>query len=131
MIQAQNMLLVGIIPGPSEPSHNINTFLQPLVLELKEFWQGICLNVYRSAGVSNEVLVRCALLCIACDIPAGRKVCGFLSHSAAKGCSKCYKEFYGGVRSSSTTCVTPQNNVGRGYACCYCCMQLSLVCIDA
>ena len=95
----KNMLLIGIIPGPSEPSHDVNTFLQPLVLELKDLWQGISLNVYRSAGISNEVLVRCALLCVACDLPAGRKVCGFLSHCAAKGCSKCYKVFSGGVSS--------------------------------
>ena len=30
-----------------------------------------------------------------------------------------------------TTCITPRNkNVGRGYESCYCCMQLSLVCIE-
>ena len=35
--------------------------------------------------------------CVACDLPAGRKVCGFLSHSASRGCSKCLKEFTGQV----------------------------------
>ena len=42
-------------------------------------------------------LVRCALLCCACDLPAGRKVCGFLGHSASLGCSKCMKSFKGTV----------------------------------
>ena len=28
-----------------------------------------------------------------CDVPAARKVCGFLGHMAKKGCSKCVKEF--------------------------------------
>ena len=37
--------------------------------------------------------MRCALLCVACDIPAGKKVCGFLSHVANLGCSKCYCTF--------------------------------------
>ena len=32
--------------------------------------------------------MRCALLCASCDIPAGRKACGFLSHSAKRGCSR-------------------------------------------
>ncbi len=30
--------------------------------------------------------------CIACDIPASRKVCGFLGHNAALGCNKCFKK---------------------------------------
>jgi len=34
---------------------------------------------------------------VTCDLPAGRKVCGFLSHSATLGCSKCLKEFPGAV----------------------------------
>lgn len=34
---------------------------------------------------------------IACDIPAGRKICGFLGHTARLGCTKCLKEFTGGV----------------------------------
>ena len=94
----KNMLLVGIIPGPSEPKE-INSFLFPLVEELKQFWHGVTLAVKTESGRQEQALVRCALLCVACDVPAGRKVCGFLSHSAAKGCSKCYKTFSGGVSS--------------------------------
>ena len=37
-------------------------------------------------GIS--VIVRAALLCSSCDIPVNRKVCGFVSHNALKGCSK-------------------------------------------
>lgn len=36
-------------------------------------------------------------LCVACDIPACRKVCGFLGHSAELGCSKCMKKFPGPI----------------------------------
>lgn len=39
------------------------------------------------------VCIKLALSCITCDIPATRKVCGFLSHNAAFGCNKCLKEF--------------------------------------
>ena len=48
------------------------------------------------SSVVKEV-VRCALLCCACDLPAGRKVCGFLGHSASLGCSKCLNSFKGTV----------------------------------
>ena len=37
--------------------------------------------------------LKAGLLCVACDIPAARKVCGFLGHMAKLGCSKCTKEF--------------------------------------
>ena len=39
------------------------------------------------------VSIKLALSCVTCDIPAARKVCGFLSHNAAFGCNKCLKEF--------------------------------------
>lgn len=38
-------------------------------------------------------------LCVACDIPAARKVCGFKGHAAIVGCSRCLKKFPGFVRS--------------------------------
>ena len=37
---------------------------------------------------------RAALLCVACDIPASRKVCGFTSHRSRMGCNK-YTEAFG------------------------------------
>ncbi len=91
----ENVLLVGILPGPSEAT-NLNGFLKPLVNELNEFWEGILLNIY---GSSTKELIRCALLCASCDLPAGRKLCGFLSYNAHQGCSRCHKSFsqgYGG-----------------------------------
>lgn len=91
-----NVILIGIIPGPSEPSHDINAFLEPLVSELKNFWKGIILNV-NTSGSYHQQKVRCAVICVSCDLPAGRKVCGFLSHSAAMGCSRCTKSFPGEV----------------------------------
>ena len=45
---------------------------------------------------STQKTVRCLLLGVSCDLPAGRKVCGFL---AKFGCSKCLKEFPGSVGS--------------------------------
>ena len=35
-------------------------------------------------------------MCVACDIPAARKVYGFMGHSANLGCSRWLKFFPGG-----------------------------------
>ena len=85
----ENIVLIGVIPGPHEPSLTINSYLRPLVDELKKLWHGVRLRTSEDVGV----LVRAALLCVACDIPAARKTCGFLSHMATKGCSKCQISF--------------------------------------
>ena len=85
-----NILLLGILPGPKEPKKTINSYLTPLVLELKEAWdKGF--DVLSVEGI--PVNVKLALSCVTCDIPASRKVCGFLSHNAALACNKCFKKF--------------------------------------
>ena len=91
-----NSLLIGIIPGPTEPAHDLNHILEPLVSELKLFWEGVSLKINTPSGTRYEV-IRAAILCVACDLPAGRKVCGFMSHNAAQGCSKCGVSFPGVV----------------------------------
>ncbi len=90
----ENIILIGIIPGPNEPKHDMNTFLQPLVQELKLFWEGQTMKLAIKNKI-QEKIIRCAPLCVACDLPATRKTCGFLSHSAALGCFKCLKRFPG------------------------------------
>ena len=89
----ENLILVGLIPGPREPSRDINSFLSPLTDELEELWEGVELNVARGCMITGTVTYRAALLCLGCDIPAARKVGGFLGHGAKRGCSKCMKEF--------------------------------------
>lgn len=91
----ENVLLVGLIPGPHEPEYDINTYMEPIVAELLELWGGVEFTI---AGVAKRK-IRCALLCVACDVPGGTKTCGFLSHSANYGCSKCFKIFPFGVGS--------------------------------
>jgi len=92
----ENVLLIGILPGPQEPSRSINSYLNPLVEEFTTFLQGVTVSIHTHQGTIKK-LVRCALLCICCDLPAGRKVCGFLGHAARYGCSKCGKSFEGSV----------------------------------
>ena len=89
----ENIILIGLIPGPHEPSLHVNSILKPLVTELLDFMKGIQMTVN---GYTGTRLIRCALLSVACDIPACRKISGFLGHSATLGCSKCLKKFPGG-----------------------------------
>ena len=88
--KANNIHLLGIIPGPKEPELTINTFLRPFVSKLLDLWNGA---VTMKTHDNRLVLVRAALLCVACDIPAAHKVCGFLGHRALRGCSRCLKTF--------------------------------------
>ena len=84
----KNIFLVGILPGPHEPSKQMNSFLEPLVRDLLSLWKGI--EMETSEGIQK---VRAALVCVSCDIPASRKLVGFVGHSALKACSKCLKSF--------------------------------------
>ena len=83
----ENTILVGLIPGPTEPKR-INCFLNPLVDELLQLWAGITVS-----SENNTLTLRAMLLCFISDIPATRKVCGFPGFKARLGCSKCMKEF--------------------------------------
>ena len=85
----ENVIIVGLIPGPKEPPEVINSYLTPLVCELLKLWSGVCLQI------SDEITIRGALLCVGCDLPAGRKTCGFLSYMANLGCTRCYISFAG------------------------------------
>ncbi len=86
---SENVIVAGVIPGPNEPKKTINTFLGPLVDELLQLWEGVVMK----ASNGSFVLVRAVLSCVACDIPAARKVCGFLGQNGRLGCSICLKQF--------------------------------------
>ena len=83
----ENVIIGGFIPAlDSEPK--VETFLDQCVDELNGSWKGILLTTSLSP-VSLKVFA--ALICVAADIPATRKVCGFVGHSANRACSKCFK----------------------------------------
>ena len=86
----ENIIIVGCIPGPNEPKLTVNSFLKPLIDELLELWHGVFIKSQSAFGITS---VRCMLTSISADIPATRKLCGFFSHNARRGCSKCLKEF--------------------------------------
>jgi hypothetical protein len=84
----ENMLVLGILPGPDEVSlHKINHYLSPVVDELESLWRGVALN--STAEFSEGRTIRAALILISCDIPAARKLCGHIS--ALVSCHRCEK----------------------------------------
>ena len=86
--KAHSIILIGMIPGPNEPS-NLNPFLAPLVSDLNRLFT--C--VYVQQGSSLPIRLRAIVVCIVYDLPATRKLCGFLNFNAFIRCSKCLKEF--------------------------------------
>ena len=86
----KNLIVVGIIPGPTEPSVTINSYLRPLVDELNKLWKGVTMKI-----PNGEKTIHAALLCTGCDIPAGKKLCGFKGWGTARGCNRCFKIFEG------------------------------------
>ena len=90
----ENVIIAGIIPGPGEPQ-SLNPFLIPVVGELNELWKN-GIDVCHSGSPRVPQKFFAALLLVACDVPAARKLCGFLGHGAKRGCSKCKKEFIPG-----------------------------------
>ena len=79
----ENVIIVGIIPGPKELKGDMTSFLKPLVDELIEFWDGVIITDTLLPG--GMFMVRVALLALCCDVPAARKWRRFAGHSAAKG----------------------------------------------
>ena len=74
-----------IIPGPKEPK-DVNNYIYPLIHELLQLWEGVVIK-------NGKLKIRAALLFITSDLPATRKLCGFASHAASLGCSKCLQRF--------------------------------------
>ena len=87
--QVENMFLVGIIPGPVEPSlEQINHILEPLVDDLLQFWNpGVFIK--QTAHHTGGRLCFSVLIPVVCDLPAARQISGTASHAATHFCSFC------------------------------------------
>ena len=76
-----NVMLVGLIPGPTEPPLHVNTYLRPIIEDLQQLDIGIHMNDATRYG--NNYRFR--LLGCSSDLPATRKLGGFLSFHAKYG----------------------------------------------
>ena len=75
----ENLCLVGIIPGPREPSgEEIDHFLRPLVEVMKESWADGA--IYRTHEYPLGRFVRSAIALSVNDLPMARKIMGISNH---------------------------------------------------
>lgn len=83
----ENILLLCVFPGPSEPTEELMThFTRPLVDEFEKFYHGVDLEI-ANLGVRK---VWCLCMCVSCDAPGLRRFLGFCGHaSRSHGCHKC------------------------------------------
>ena len=93
----ENVILLCLIPHFENEPSTVNFFLNPLVSDLQKLNDGV--KMYTSESPRYKVTIKARLFCAACDIPASRKLCGFLGHTARLVCSRCLKKFKGGFGS--------------------------------
>jgi len=97
-----NILTLAVIPGPKEPKlHEINHYLYPIINQLNQLWDGYSIKTYEN---NKGRSVRGAIIGCSNDVPAARKLCGFISARVA--CYRCHK---------SANFVNNQSNFG-GFA---------------
>ena len=82
-----NILTLAVIPGPNEPKlHEINHYLCPIINQLIQLWDGYHIKTHE---YNNRCLIRGAIIGCTSDVPATRKLCGFISARVA--CYRCHK----------------------------------------
>ena len=88
--KSENIFIAGIIPGPNKPPLTaLNHFLAPLVDDFLKLWDpGVFFT--RTDGHPHGRLVRCAIVCVVCDLPAARKTTGFVSSAHNHFCAICH-----------------------------------------
>lgn len=88
--KSENMFIAGIIPGPREPKLTaINSYMKPLIDDMIDLWSpGVRLS--RTASSQHGRVARGAIVIVASDLPAARKLAALLSFSSSKFlCSVC------------------------------------------
>jgi hypothetical protein len=97
--------VIGVFPGGTEKNLNLNSLLKPFVDEMLELHpkNGGIPMATANAPLGHSVSAVCMMA--VCDLPAAKKVAGFVCHNGDRGCSRCDKQW------SSTS--APVNGVAR------------------
>ncbi|MBW0492940.1 hypothetical protein O181_032655 [Austropuccinia psidii MF-1] len=85
-LNPDNFYVARIIPGPKEPpSHELNYLLMPLIMKVKEVWQGYHFSP-TSTGPSG-FFIRVAILTAIAELVAMCKLTRFIFHSGSHFCN--------------------------------------------
>ena len=84
-MSAPYIFLTCIIPGPQSPKQRINVYLQPLIDELKELWDGV---VAYDVSTKQNFTLRAALLWTVNDFPAYGMLSGWMT-AGKLACPSC------------------------------------------
>jgi len=73
-MKPQSLILSMIIPGEKGPGNDIDVYLQPLILELKQLWDGV--SAYDARAKENFLLHACLCWTVN-DFPAYANLSGW------------------------------------------------------
>ncbi|GET53357.1 transposase domain-containing protein [Rhizophagus irregularis DAOM 181602=DAOM 197198] len=85
-VKKENLLISAIIPGPNQPK-DFNSFLRPIIDELKVLQEGV--SIY-DALLKENFILRCHVVMWTGDMPAVSKLMCMTGHNAYLGCRYCY-----------------------------------------
>jgi hypothetical protein len=86
----ENLFVIGIFPGGSEKNLSLNSLLEPFKDEMLELHPARGVNMTTAKCPDGRKVCAVCILAV-CDLPAGKKLCGFVGHNGDKGCSRCDK----------------------------------------
>jgi hypothetical protein len=86
----ENIFLIGIFPGGTEKNLSLNPLLEPFKDEMLKLHpkRGVTMSTHKFPK-GRKVHAVCMLA--VCDLPAAKKVSGFVGHNGDRGCSRCDK----------------------------------------
>ncbi|KAH0704352.1 hypothetical protein KY285_018630 [Solanum tuberosum] len=87
-MKQSSLIMSMIIPGPKMPENSIDVYLQPLIAELKQLWDGV--NAYDSS-TKEMFQLRAALMWTISDFPGLDNLSGWNTHTSL-ACPSCNYE---------------------------------------
>ncbi|KAL4573042.1 hypothetical protein LXL04_019835 [Taraxacum kok-saghyz] len=82
------MFLTAVVPGPANPKHRLDVFLQPVIAELKQLWEDGVLTY--DVSLKQNFQLRAALMWTISDFPAYAMLSGW-STAGKLACPHCGK----------------------------------------
>lgn len=106
-----NILISHILPTGREKGVNMTSVLKEAQAELQRMWDTPSGIAFQTNEPGRSVWIRAALMMIACDQPAARKVSGFVAVGGTYSCHRCLKKM---TRIQSTTQPLIQKGKRKG-----------------